>query len=84
MFYDWEVCTNVGGICYGVFQGKSLDSSESYCFVILICNCVSEQFFFLNSHSGGWSPNRVHSARRPLNGLLYLPWVIMMIENLVK
>jgi hypothetical protein len=28
---------------------------------------------FLNSHSGGWSPSWVHSARRPLNGLLYLP-----------
>jgi hypothetical protein len=22
--------------------------------------------FFLNSHSGGWSPNWVHSVRRPL------------------
>jgi hypothetical protein len=27
---------------------------------------------------------KVHSARRPLNGLLYLPWVIMMMENLVE
>jgi hypothetical protein len=26
----------------------------------------------------------VHSARRPLIGLLYLPRVIMMIENLVE
>jgi hypothetical protein len=26
----------------------------------------------------------VHSARRPLNGLLYLPRVIMMMENLVE
>jgi hypothetical protein len=40
--------------------------------------------FFLNSHSGGWSPNWVHSARRPLNGLLYLPRVIVMVENLVE
>jgi hypothetical protein len=39
--------------------------------------------FFLNSHSGGWSPSWVHSARLPLNGLLYLPRVIMMMENLV-
>jgi hypothetical protein len=38
-------------------------------------------FFFLNSHSGGW---RVHSARRPLNGLVYLPRVIMKMENLVE
>jgi hypothetical protein len=30
--------------------------------------CVVFQMFliFLNSHSGGWSPNWVHSARRPL------------------
>jgi hypothetical protein len=40
--------------------------------------------FFLNSHSGGWSPSWVHSARRPLNGLLYLPQVIMMMEKLVE
>jgi hypothetical protein len=26
----------------------------------------------------------VHSARRPLNGLLYLPRVIMMMVNLVE
>jgi hypothetical protein len=39
---------------------------------------------FFNSHSGGWSPSRVHLARRPLNGLLYLPRVIMMMEYLVE
>jgi hypothetical protein len=39
--------------------------------------------FFYYSQSGGWSPNWVHSARRPLNGLLYLPRVIVMIENLM-
>jgi hypothetical protein len=39
---------------------------------------------FLNLHSGGWSPNWVHSARRPLTGLLYLPWVIVRMENLVE
>jgi hypothetical protein len=32
---------------------------------------------FFNLHSGGWSPNLVHSARRPLTGLLYLPRVIV-------
>jgi hypothetical protein len=30
------------------------------------------------------SPNWVHSTRRPLNGLLYLPRVIMVMENLVE
>jgi hypothetical protein len=39
---------------------------------------------FLNLHSGGWSPNWVHSARRPLTGLLNLPRVIVRIENLVE
>jgi hypothetical protein len=41
-------------------------------------------FHFFCLHSGGWSPYWVHSARRPLNGLLYLPRVIMMMENLVE
>jgi hypothetical protein len=40
--------------------------------------------FFLIRIVGGWSPNWVHSARRPLNDLLYLPRVIMMMENLVE
>jgi hypothetical protein len=40
---------------------------------------------FFNSHSGGdWSLYWVHSARRPLNGLLYLARVIMLLENLVE
>jgi hypothetical protein len=34
------------------------------------------------SHSGGWKS--VHSARRPLNGLLYLPRVTVKMENLVE
>jgi hypothetical protein len=29
--------------------------------------------FNFNLRSGGWSPKWVHSARRPLTGLLYLP-----------
>jgi hypothetical protein len=48
--------------------------------------CYRDSFTvsFFNSHSGGWSPNWVHSVRRPLNGLLYLPRVIMMMENSVE
>jgi hypothetical protein len=42
---------------------------------------LMEWHVFFNSHSGGWSPNWVHSARRPLNSFLYLPRVIMMMEN---
>jgi hypothetical protein len=63
--------------------------------VYLIYECVADEFsgmpdrrsrklMFFNSHSGGWSPNWVHSARRPLNGLLYLPRVIVMMENFVE
>jgi hypothetical protein len=37
--------------------------------------------FFLIRIVEGWSPSWVHSTRRPLNGLLYLPRVIMMMEN---
>jgi hypothetical protein len=39
--------------------------------------------FFFKSHCGGES-SWVHSARRPLIGLLYLPRVIMMMENLME
>jgi hypothetical protein len=39
---------------------------------------------FFNSHSGRWSQNWVHSARRPFTGLLYLPRVIVWMENLVE
>jgi hypothetical protein len=41
-------------------------------------------FFFFNLHSEGWSPNWVHSPRRPPTGLLYLPLVILRMENLVE
>jgi hypothetical protein len=41
-------------------------------------------FIFFNLHSGGWSPNWVHSASRPFTGLLYLPRVIVRMENLVE
>jgi hypothetical protein len=40
--------------------------------------------FFFNLHSWGWSPNWVHSARRPFTGLLYLPQVIVRMQNLVE
>jgi hypothetical protein len=40
---------------------------------------------FLNLQSGGWSPNWVHSPRRPfILGLLYLPRVLVRMENLVE
>jgi hypothetical protein len=32
----------------------------------------------------GWNPYWVHSARRPFTGLLYLPRVIVRMENLVE
>jgi hypothetical protein len=39
---------------------------------------------WINSNSGGLESNWVHSARRSPIGLLYLPWVIMGMENLVE
>jgi hypothetical protein len=33
---------------------------------------------------GGTSPNWVHSARRQLTGLLYLPRVVVRMEDLVE
>jgi hypothetical protein len=44
--------------------------------------CIFYSFF--NLHSGGWSLNWVHSARRPLTGLLYLPRVIVKMKNLME
>jgi hypothetical protein len=35
----------------------------------------------LIAHSGGWSPNWVHSAPRPFTVLLCLPRVIVRMEN---
>jgi hypothetical protein len=43
-----------------------------------------EWLHFFNSNSGGLESNFVHSARRPLIGLLYLSRVIMRMENLVE
>jgi hypothetical protein len=64
-----------------------VDSIERLNLVLAVLNHrvkLPENVFFFNSHSGGWSPNWVHSARQPLNGLLYLPRVIMMTKNLVE
>jgi hypothetical protein len=41
-------------------------------------------FNFFNLHSGEWSPNWVYSARQPFIGLLYVPRVIVRMENLVE
>jgi hypothetical protein len=49
-----------------------------------VFSCVGSDFF-LNSHIAGVESTRVHSARRPFAGLLYLPRMIMMImENFVE
>jgi hypothetical protein len=60
----------------------SENKSEVYKY---FCKINPQIPIFLNFHSGGggWSPNWVHSARRPFIGLLYLPRVIVRMENLV-
>jgi hypothetical protein len=57
-------------------------SEYFYCLLGLILKKLYKNFF-LNLDSGG-SPNWVHSARRPLTGLLYLPRVNVRMENLVE
>jgi hypothetical protein len=54
-----------------------------FCEYIKLLGLIRSIIFF-NLHSGGWSLNWVHSARRPLTGLLYLPRVIVRMENLVE
>jgi hypothetical protein len=60
------------------------DSPGDFYFISLMSITTEYATFFLNSHSEGWSPNWVQSARRPLNGLVCLPQVIMMMQNLVE
>jgi hypothetical protein len=46
---------------------------KTHLYTVIYFNCDIPFFYFFYSLSGGWSPNWVHSARRLLNGLLYLP-----------
>jgi hypothetical protein len=47
------------------------------------CSLLKTGYYF-SSFRSMWSPNWVHSACRPLTGLLYLPRVIVRMENLVE
>jgi hypothetical protein len=89
----WQIITNISKEtylhahllhnnkeCQGATNRNYVSNAECYNLYRKLC----EQVPFFNSHSGRWSPNWVHSARRPLNGLLYLPRVIMMMGNLVE
>jgi hypothetical protein len=44
---------------------------------------LKSKLFFLNLHSGGVEI-KVHSTLRPINGLLYQPRVIMIMEKSVE
>jgi hypothetical protein len=61
--------------------GAQIKHAEVYTCTPPICN-VARNFFLICI--GGWSPNWVHSARRPFIGLLYLPRVIVRMMNLVE
>jgi hypothetical protein len=52
--------------------------------ILYIINSPRGNVVFFNLHSGRWSPNWVQSARRPLTGLLFLPRVIVRMQNLVE
>jgi hypothetical protein len=77
-----------GTHCIGDWVGPraGLDDVEKRKFLILPGQVVipTAVIIFFNSLSGVWSPNWVHSARRPFTGLLYLPPVIVRMVNLVE
>jgi hypothetical protein len=80
----WFVCEKLDPkIQTEFYTSNPTEYEEILCWLSVSHVCMYVCNFF-NSHIGGWSPNWVHSARRPLNGLLYLPRVIMMMENLVE
>jgi hypothetical protein len=66
-------------ILVGITEGKKPRSRRRHRW-----EKIKTYVFFFNLHSGGWSPNWVHSARLPLTGLMYLPRVIVRMENLVE
>jgi hypothetical protein len=81
---NWCACqfTAVIAICGGGVSQVTNTELQGIC---QFCTPSNGSFnFFLNLHSAGWSPNWVHSAGRPLTGLLYLPRVIVRMENLVE
>jgi hypothetical protein len=43
-----------------------------------------ERLSSMSLHRRGWSLNWIHSARQPFTGLLYLPRVIVRMENFVE
>jgi hypothetical protein len=51
--------------------------------MMMMMNYMKQSLFFY-LYSEGWSPIWVHTARRRLTGLLYLPRVILRIEKLVE
>jgi hypothetical protein len=71
----------LGGLATGLSHRRP-GISHSLIHVGILLN--EDMPFFLICIVGGWSPNWVHSARRSLSGLLYLPRVIVRMENLVE
>jgi hypothetical protein len=47
-------------------------------------NSLSSVYVLRTVGGGEWSPNWVHSAPRPFTVLLYLPRVIVRMENFVE
>jgi hypothetical protein len=69
-------------------QSRQCHSNKNDSWLPCLC-CLQDRYFnvfcfVFNSHCGGWSPNWVHSARRPFTGLVYLPRVIVRMENSVE
>jgi hypothetical protein len=81
IFTEWERFQSLASECTSISQRIEINSG-------IEADKAARDFAASNSsaylHSGWWSPNWVHSARRPFTGLLYLPRVLVRMENLVE
>jgi hypothetical protein len=68
--------TTLYGTCFDRHWSSSGIILKQLAETAVLAFCASNVRYvinFFNSHSGGWSPNWVHSAHWPFTGLLYLP-----------
>jgi hypothetical protein len=67
-------------------RGRELKSLPNLVSVLAVLDLrfLFQRVIFLIGIVGAWNPNWVHSARRPLIGLLYLPRVIVRMDNFVE
>jgi hypothetical protein len=79
-----SVWKNMESVLYMLVVDKNVEFSKMMLQMVQNLSTVKGYYYYYYSYSGVWSPNWVHSARRPVIGLLYLPQVIVRMENLVE